>query len=239
MSAEQIVDSLFQIARKPFGAEQLTIDVDGRRPVKDFLNLGYPRRAWEFVSLSNERDRPALSLPVAQSIVDVLKAFGWRETRQDPITVREDVATVLQPLTLANGVVAQRFATLSDDSALTTLCLEDRDLDDLIEEIYLRVLTRPPFADETARFQALLAEDYETRILREATLTRSSTTSTRRHNVSWSNHLSAEATRIKLDLERKVQEGDAPSERLLPDWRERLEDGLWALMNSPEFVFVP
>jgi len=23
------------------------------------------------------------------------------------------------------------------------------------------------------------------------------------------------------------------------DWRERMEDALWALVNSPEFVFVP
>ena len=57
--------------------------------------------------------------------------------------------------------------------------------------------------------------------------------------VSWSNHLSAEATRIKLELERAARAGDPPTSRLQSDWRERMEDGLWALLNSPEFIFIP
>ena len=48
---------------------------------------GVPTRAWEFASLSNERDRPALAMPRAQSIIDVLLTFGWRDSRQDPITL--------------------------------------------------------------------------------------------------------------------------------------------------------
>ena len=57
--------------------------------------------------------------------------------------------------------------------------------------------------------------------------------------VSWSNHLNPEATRIKQEQERATRAGDAPTDRLRADWRERAEDAVWALVNSPEFVFVP
>ncbi|HJO54533.1 MAG TPA: hypothetical protein QF373_08520, partial [Verrucomicrobiota bacterium] len=58
-------------------------------------------------------------------------------------------------------------------------------------------------------------------------------------HVSWSNHLSAEANRIKIELEKRAREGDPPTVSLQTDWRERMEDMLWALMNSPEFIFIP
>ena len=38
---------------------------------------------------------------------------------------------MLQPLTLANGIVGNRITTLSDDSQLTKLCLEDQSLSQL------------------------------------------------------------------------------------------------------------
>ena len=57
--------------------------------------------------------------------------------------------------------------------------------------------------------------------------------------VSWANHLNPEATKIKLELERLAREGDPPTRRLTTPWRERMEDMIWALVNSPEFVFVP
>ena len=59
------------------------------------------------------------------------------------------------------------------------------------------------------------------------------------HAVSWSNHLSPEATRIKVEMERLTRAGDPPTERLQLEWREKMEDMLWAMANSPEFVFVP
>ena len=61
----------------------------------------------------------------------------------------------------------------------------------------------------------------------------------RRHSVSWSNHLNVEATKIKLEMERAARAGDPPTERLKAEWRERMEDVVWALVNSPEFVFLP
>jgi hypothetical protein len=57
--------------------------------------------------------------------------------------------------------------------------------------------------------------------------------------VSWSNHLNAEATKIKLEEERAARAGDPPTLALQSDWRERMEDTVWALVNSPEFIFVP
>ena len=238
MTAEQLVDSLFHAVGKSFDSEELNLDVDGRRSVTSFLNLGAPRRAWEFATLSNERDRPALAIPAAQSILDLLQSFGWRETRQDPLTVRQSVATVRQPLILANGTVGHRITSLTDDGALTELCLKEGKLVDLIVSVFRSILTREPTDGELEMFTGLLAEGFEARVVR-AEPRRDNRAGRKRHAVSWSNHLSAEATRIKMELERAVRQGDPPTRRLDPDWRERMEDMLWAMVNSPEFLFVP
>ena len=238
MTAEQIVDSAFAAAGKEFGAEEMNLDPEGRRSIESFLNLGVPSRGWHFTSLSNERDRPALALPVAQNIVDLLIAFGWRESRQDPITERDETPNVLQPAVLANGVAGRRIVRLSDDSAFTELALEDRTLEELVEAVFLQVLTRRPTATEKQMFVELLADGYADRITapKASSATRRQD---RRTAVSWSNHLSAEATIIKLELEKAVRAGDPPTERLRGQWRERIEDMVWALVNSPEFVFIP
>jgi hypothetical protein len=237
MSAEQLVDSLFLLAGKEFHSEPLTMDPEGRRSRKSMLNLGQPTRAWGFTSLSNERDRPALALPVAQSLTDLLEVFGWRQSRPDPISERDETPTPLQPLLLANGVVGRRITSLSDDSALTTLSLQDKKLGALIDAVFLRILSRPPRPEERSLFLELLQEGFADRRVPGARVVKRS----RRQlsSVSWSNHLSPEATRIKLELERLAQEGDPATARLRTSWRERMEDMVWALVNSPEFVFVP
>ncbi len=238
LSAEQMVDSLFLAVGKEFHSEELNLDPDCRRPQADFLNLGQPRRAWQFVSLSNERDRPALALPVAQSIVDLLISFGWRESRQNPLTLREENPTVLQPLMLAHGVVGNRISRLSEDSRITELSLEDKPVNELVQAVYRQVLSRDAAADEEALFVELLSEGYaDRRIVSPGSTVQKA--AQRRTTVSWSNHLSPEATRIKLELERAARAGDPPTQRLQTDWRERMEDMLWALVNSPEFAFVP
>ena len=38
---------------------------------------------------------------------------------------------------------------------------------------------------------------------------------------------------------RKAEVEQVYTRLLNADWRERMEDMIWALMNSPEFVFVP
>jgi hypothetical protein len=236
MSAEQVVDSLFVAAGKPFNSEPMNLDVDGRRPMKDFLNLGTPTRAWQFASLSNERDRPALSMPMAQDLIDVLKTFGWRETRQDPITTRDQTPTMLQPLVLANSIAGHRATTLSEDHALTAAALRDVRLDELINEAFRRVLSRRATDEEMQLFASLLSDGFGERIDPDAPPARQARP---RHAVSWSNHLSAEASRIKLEVERAARAGDPPTNKLRADWRRRMEDMVWTLVNSPEFVFVP
>lgn len=238
LSAEQIVDSLFTIVGKPFEAEEMNLDVDGRRPVKDFNNLGTPSRGWEFTSLSNERDRPALAMPKAQQIADTLTTFGWRESRQSPMTVRDDSPNVLQPATLANGLLGNgRITRLSDDSAFTALCLQNRPLSELVRSAFLRVLSRPATAEETKMFVAHLEKGYADRATDPSAA--GPLKKPPQRPVSWSNHLRPEATRIKQEMERAARAGDSPTDRLRPEWREKMEDMIWALVNSPEFVFVP
>lgn len=238
MSAEQVVDSLFTACGKAFHAGELNIDADGSRVFTSSLNLGHPWRAWQFTSLSNERDRPSLSLPRAQAFLDVLESFGWRASRQDPVTVRDDAPTVLQPAVLANGVLGRRFTRCSEDSAFTELATQDLPLSTLIDRVIERSLTRPATPQERELFTALLKDGYADRT-REATPEELKVEWLRNKGVSWSNHLSEESNRVQIELQKAVKQGDPPSPRLENDWRVRYEDMLWAILNSPEFVFVP
>ncbi|HHK40965.1 MAG TPA: DUF1553 domain-containing protein, partial [Planctomycetaceae bacterium] len=236
MRAEQLVDSLMAICDKPFDTGPLTLDSDGALQMKIALDLGEPTRAWQFASLANERDRPSLAMPFAQPFVSLMETFGWRSSRQDPLTVRAELATVLQPAILNNGLVVQRAVRLSDDSALTKLALQVQPLDTLVEQLFLRVLTRRPSASERRAFAELLAPGYDHRV-KDAPLVRRKPLP--RGLVSWSNHLSSRANEIKLELQKAVAQGDPPSERLSADWRQRMEDAVWTLLNSPEFLFIP
>ncbi|QDT76880.1 hypothetical protein Mal35_03040 [Gimesia maris] len=237
MEAEQIVDSLFTICGKPLDAGRMCIDIDGARDYHSSLDLGTPRRAWQFTSPSNERDRPSLALPFGQPFITLLKTFGWRDTRQSPLTVREYAATALQPAILANGVVGKRFTRLSDDSDFTALALEKQSVADLVKSTFLKTLTREPTQSELKMFVELLQPGYTERVNEKAEIVTREPLP--RNLVAWSNHLSPEANEIKVSLESSVKEGDLPTQRLNADWRNRYEDMLWTLLNSPEFLFVP
>jgi hypothetical protein len=239
MSAEQVVDSLFLTAGKPFRAGLICIDVDGSLLYKSSaLNLGEPKRAWEFGSLANERDRPSLSLPFAQPFVTVLETFGWRSARQNPITVRNEDPTVLQPAVMANSVLARRITRLSDDSAFTKISLETQPVETLVDRVYLRMLTRKPTAAERSLFVELLSKGYQNRRVKNPK-PRMKPKRLPRGLVGWSNHLHSRANEIKVELQRAVERGDPPTNLLNPDWRELMEDMVWTLMNTPEFVYLP
>lgn len=237
LTAEQLVDSLHLAAGKTFDCEEMNLNPAGDRTAKQFLNLGNPTRGWQMTALSNERDRPALALPIAQSIVDVMTTFGWRQSRQSPSTDRDDAASPMQTLILANGVLGTRMARLSDDSAFTDLALRNLPLRELIDESFLRVLSRAPEESERKLYANLLEPVYANRVVAGAQARATKRESDGR--VSWSNHLSAEASLIRMEEERKLRFGDQPTARLHKDFRERYEDMLWALINSPEFAMVP
>jgi hypothetical protein len=239
MTAEQLVDSLHHIAGKGLDSEELNLNPLGDRPLRQFLNMGEPERAWEMTALSNERDRPSLALPRAQAVVDLLSAYGWRQSRQSPQTDRDDGPSPMQTLALANGSTGTRGVRLSDDSFFTRLALEDRPLDEMIEGVFVRALTRQPTADEKAMMVEYLAPYFDDRVVPltdDGAPRHEKKTDTR---VSWANHFDAQSTLIRMEEERMVRMGDPPTERLKPEFRERFEDVVWALVNSTEFTVIP
>jgi hypothetical protein len=242
LAAEQIVDSLFAATGKPFRTEEVSLDIDGRREMNSSISLGQPRRCWMLTSTSNERDRPSLALPRIQAVTDVLAAFGWRGSRQDPTTVRDTSPNALQPAILSNGTMSVWLTRLSDDHGVTQMALQNQPIEQFVESLFLRLLTRQPTAEERARYTQHLRAGYESRIKEEKTAPKVIASSEERRPakfVSWSNHLDPEATLVRQEQEIEARRGDPPTEKLDPAWRQRLEDSLWALLNAPEWVFAP
>jgi hypothetical protein len=239
LTAEQIVDSLFVAAGKPLDIEEVNLDVDGGRDLKNSISLGRPRRAWQLASTSNERDRPSLALPRVQAVSDVLEAFGWRPARQFPLTDRDTEPNALQPALLANGTVGVWLTRLSDDHAATRLALDDQPAEALVDRLFLRVLTRRPTAAERAAFAAHLRPGYDGRVVEPSLDVPPPGKRRPPRYVSWSNHLTEEANRIKIQREAEARRGPPPTRRLDPQWRQRLEDVVWALLNDPEVLFTP
>lgn len=240
LSAEQIVDSLFSATGKPFELEEVSLDIDSVRALQNSITLGQPERAWMLASTSNERDRPSLSLPRIQAVASIMETFGWRGARQDPVSIRETEANVLQPAILANGTMGIWLTRLSDDHGITRLALEDQPLEVLIDRLYLRLLTREPSAAERDRYREYLADGYESRIVPPAD--RPGAVPGERkpvRYVSWSNHLDGPANTLAQEKEAAARAGDPPTEALTANWRARLEDVLWALLNSPEWIYTP
>jgi hypothetical protein len=233
LSAEQIVDSLFTAVGKSTGAEELNFDPNG---TQGFLILPAPQRAWQFASLSNERDRPALALPVNQMILDVLTTFGWRETRIDPLTRRDAEVNPLQPLMMANSAAVNQAIRLTEDSAVTRWCLEDVTLDETVDRLFLATLSRLPSSGERKLVAGVLADSYAARRTGKP---KPPPVERIVAHVDWDKHLKGEASLELLEAEKQARAGDPPTVRLTDEFRLCVEDVLWSLVNSPEFVFVP
>lgn len=240
LQAEQIVDSLFATTGKPFRTEEVSLDIDGARDIKNSISLGQPTRSWMLTSTSNERDRPSLSLPRIQAVCDVLQAFGWRGARQDPISVRDADPNTLQPAILSNGTMGKWLTVLSDDHDVTALAIEAESPEVLIDQLFLKLLTRHPTAEELHVYTQAITPGFKERVHEQETGNREpETTRTRPKYVTWSNHLDPEATRVRQQQEADARRGDPPTQRLTQSWRTQMEDVLWSLLNAPECVFAP
>ena len=238
MSAEQVVDNAWHVAGKEMDLGQLTMDIEGRLAPEKFMNFGHPKNAWEFTTMANERDRPSLAMPEIQAVVDVLLAFGWRNSRQEPTSHRIEEPNPLQPGVLANGVMGGWLTRMTDDSEITELCLKANSVSELTEDLFLKYLTRMPTAKERKMFQGLLADGFENRLVPKEEIS-PAPEKKRFPHVSWSNHLDGEANSIKQQREELARRGPEPTRFLRPQWREQAEDALWALLNAPEMIMVP
>ncbi len=238
MSAEQVVDSLYFATGREMDVEQLTFDPESRRPATTMVSLGYPKRAWEFSTLSNERDRPSLALPRAQAVTDVLEAFGWTGSRQNAIVDREQSPNVLQSGMLGNGVMSSWLTRASIDSELAISAINAASPESLVESLYLRLLSRYPTPTERTKFVDLLRVGFDDRLLPSEEIVMPKPPAPLGH-VSWSNHLKPEANRIQVEMQSRARIGDPADPRLRDQWREAYEDVVWSIVNSPEFVFVP
>ncbi len=238
LDAEQIVDNAWHAAGREMNLGYLTMDIEGRLAPDYFMNFGQPEHAWELTTMANERDRPSLAMPKMQAVVDTLLAFGWRNSRQEPTSHRIEEPNPLQPGVLANGVMGSWLTQLTDDSELTRVCIETESVSQLVETLFLRFLTRLPTPAEKQRFVDLLSIGFVERIVPEELLP-PSVELERMPYVSWSNHLDGAANLIKQKQEEAARRGDPPTRYLRDSWRERAEDALWALLNSPEMIILP
>jgi len=218
--------------------EELTLDPDARRGADTFVSLGSPCRSWMLASLSNERDRPSLSLPRAQAVVDVLEAFGWTASRQNPRSDRESDANVLQPGVLANSVVSVWVTRAGDGSELADLAVNAASPEALVDRVFLRFYSRFPTKEERAPLARALAEGFTTRLVPTPEVKPPPPLAVL-PAVSWGNHLQPEANTIKIEMEQRSRSGPPADPRLRSAWREAFEDMVWSLVNTREFVWLP
>jgi len=238
LEAEQIVDSLFASTGKQLRTEILTIDIGGGRPWLNSISLGQPSRAWMFGGVANNRDRPSLILPRAQAVVDVMGAFGWRASRQEPISYRQKPLSPLQPAILNNGTVTGWLTRLSDDHQLTELSLKADSIESLVEKVYLRLLSRFPSGEEEQLAVEYLQPGFDDRISSNPTVIKESPSEPELF-VTWASHMHPDADGVALAAAAKAKAGDPPTTRLESDWRERMEDFVWSLINLPETIYYP
>ncbi|MCA8987656.1 MAG: DUF1553 domain-containing protein, partial [Planctomycetaceae bacterium] len=236
LTGEQVVDTIYSAVGKSLPTERLTYNSDGRQAAQNFIDLGVPRRAWELVAISNERERPSMALPLAQSLINLMASYHWRSERQDPVTDRESTVTPLQPMALANGSALNRAVDISDQGEIVEVCLNANTPQEVVTAIYQRVLTRNPDQEELSLMSDLLSDGFAERKVSGAEPT---PVVVERSPLTWTAHFDPNAALEGIRQQEVAEQGDIPTSRLTPEWRERAEDVLWTVLNSPEFVFVP
>ena len=99
MTAEQVLDSLLATAGKEAHTEEMNVDVYGSRLENSSINLALPTRAWRFTTMGNERDRPSLSLPAAQTAVTFRSkpSAGGPSGKIRPVTAKMTPRSCSQP----------------------------------------------------------------------------------------------------------------------------------------------
>ena len=117
--------------------------------------------------------------------------------------------------------------------------MQKETLDQFIDQLFLKLLTRHPTAEERALYSKHLSAGFDARIRPVSSSQPPATTRTREKYVSWSNHLDGEATTVRMAQEAAARAGDPPTEKLDAAWRGHMEDVLWALLNAPEWEFSP
>ncbi len=237
LTAEQLVDSTHAVSGVSLQTEAITFDLEATQKRENFLNLGPASRAWQLTSLSNERDRPSLSLPKAAAVVECMEAFGWKAARQAPLNHRETEPNMVQPGVVANGSMASWTTRFSDESQLTMEALNAASPEQFVERLFLRILNRHPLAEESHIFVATLSDGFSERIQQPRQTQK--VPPVHRGFVTWTNHFAVESNELMRQIEREIAAGPEPTQRLSDDWRKRAEDAAWALINAPEFQFIP
>ncbi|WP_197439555.1 DUF1553 domain-containing protein [Calycomorphotria hydatis] len=236
LSAEQLVDSVYTAVGKDLGSEELTYNDDGQQNQNWFNEFGVPKRAWEMIGIANGRDRPSMALPTAQSLSDLLSAYGWRSQRQEPVSHRQDANTPLQPMLLAYGDAGARLADISDNGVIVKDCLTSGSPEEMLDKLYLRIWTRRPTESEQSRLLPLIRHGFDSRVISGI---EPNPPRIYRIPATWSNHLDDEANSAMLERLAEVSLGDPPTRRLNDDWRKSIEDIIWAMLNAPESLFSP
>ena len=140
---------------------------------------------------------------------------------------------------VANSIPAMWWSRLSDYSDLTGLAIRAESVDALIDNLYLRLLTRRPTSSEREVLHDLLGPGFDSRLTRNNPSFTKKTYAPHVRDISWRNHLTAETSVLAAKLENDAVLGPPPTVLLTPGWRELFEDAAWALINSPEMQFTP